>query len=376
MPLLLAFGFYFFLRYYLGKELGSYNQMITIDLLQNFNRVLHYFFAVFTFGYPGDFSSRVEISVFLVILIVLYKKTQFHVIRKILLLLVIGFLSCSIDLLVPYDGIRVIYGSYFFKVSANLLLMYTFLQIFPGRYFLLGMFILSPIYLVNLFSMYKIRLHNYNNEKNIERFVSGMYNIAEPGKTMLLPPTNSVHFDEKDWQLEPNSTMQFKLFRSLQSKQKDFNYRIVGFDSLRFRTEDFPLIYPSRAFVYNHSGAWIEDDISKTGLVFHVKEGNYGDAVFGPYMPLDSGKYKVEYYFRVKNECSENAEFGDFHVKSSKGQKVIASSKLFSNDFNVYSYPRKTIEFYLEKPESDIEFVVFSNGLLDFYIDYIRVTRL
>jgi hypothetical protein len=55
---------------------------------------------------------------------------------------------------------------------------------------------------------------------------------------------------------------------------------------------------------------------------------------------------------------------------------VIASSKLFSNDFNDYSYSRKTIEFYLEKPESDIEFVVFSNGLLDFYIDYIRVTRL
>jgi hypothetical protein len=375
-PLTVAIIIYLLSRYFLGKHLGEYEQPITINFSNNIERIFKYFFGVFTIGYPNYLSNILESSVFAIVLFLVYIKSRFLYISKILLILFVGLLSSSLDLFVPYDGIRVIYGSYFLKVSANVLLIHA-LMIYYREYILILIFlILVPIYSKNLYSIYNIRLDNYDNEKNIYRLVSGMFNMAEPGNTMLLPPTNSIHFNHYDWQLEPNSTIQFKLFRHLLGRKKDFSFRTIGHDSLKFSSQEFPLIIPSRAFVFNHFPAWLPDEFSKTGMAFHVREENYGDAIFGPYLTLDSGRYKVDCYVKIKNECPNVFEFGDLTVKSNSGKNVIGSLKFYTDNFNNLGYTKVSMMFELKNKEKDIETVFFSNGLIDFYIDFIRITKL
>ncbi len=260
-------------------------------------------------------------------------KKGFKHLFYIFILTLIAFLSCSLDLFVPYPGIRVIYGSYFYKVSINLALIYLFIRYFNRNLSIIIFPTILVCYFSNLVSLYEIRYQNYVNQENIENLVLGMFKTTEPGVTMLLPPTNSIHFNSYDWQLEPNSTIQYKVFRHLHNRQKEFKYRFIGIDSLNFVPEDFPLVFPARSFIFSKQPIWESDEDSRSGLVYHFEEGRYGKAFLGPGCNMEPGKYRIDFYLQRNNECLENLEFGDFSIKASIDNKLLANTKLLCHDF-------------------------------------------
>ena len=374
LPLLLAFILYLSIRFLLGFYFGHYNQPITFELWHNLARMFRYFFIVKTFA--GYFSSIVEILIQVVLLIFIQRKSGFRYVRIFGILLGIGLLSSSLDLFVPYEGIRVVYGSYFFKTAAFSFLFYAFSKYYPLRYSVLLLSLLVPIYLNNLLSFYRIRLHNYQNERNIERFVSGLYTKEEPSKTILVPPSNSVHFNQYDWSYFPGNPIQYRLFRELKSLPKDFNYKVLGYDSLDVNSDNYPILYPARAFIFGPHLAWKLDPESKSGQVFQVMKGTAGELAHGPYLMMHSGVYQLEVYLKTDGQKPDKPEFGSIAVCSRKGNKKIETLSLHHADFDGRTYRPKSFLFNLAEPESDVEFILKSAGSANFYIDFIRISRL
>ena len=376
IPLLLGFVLYLAIRFLLGQYFGNYRQPVTFEFWSNFTKILKYFFLVNTVGYAGYFSSIVEILIQIFLLFFIQRKAGPRFPRIYAVLLVIGLFSCSLDLLVPYEGIRVIYGSYFLKIAAFSLLYYVFSTYYPLRYYVFLLLFLVPIYFSNLLSLYRVRLHNYQNEKNIERFVSGIYSADEPSKTILLPPSNSVHFNAYDWALLPDDPIQYRLFRKLNNLQKDFRYKFPGVDTLDFESKDYPILYPARSFIFGSQLQWKLDPQSKSGQVFQVNRGTSGEITRGPYMMMSRGAYQLEIYLKTDGQKPDKPEFGDIAVCSREGSKKIQTLSLHHADFDGRTYRPKSFQFNLAEPENDVEFILNSVGIANFYIDFIRISRL
>ena len=373
-PVLIAFLAYVSLRFLLAIKTGSYNQPVTPDLLANVQRLLKYNFFVFTVGYSHRWSSFAEFSIILVLLGLSMRKKGLLILRIFLAIILSGLLSGLLDLMVPYEGIRVIYGSFFFKTSALIFLFRTAAACYNPRLIFALIFILVPVYGKNLYSIYRIRMHNYQNQKDIERLVAGVFQNTEPAKTLLLPP-NPLHFHPQDWALEPNSTIQYKLFRFLQKKEKEMAFRVIGFDSMAFHPPDLPVFYPSRAFVYQTGPNWERDGNAVTGQVYRVPQGAYGKAIYGPYIRLEAGRYRMELHYRCGKKKPRVAEFGGMEINSERGRRIIASSPLrYENQSSGFSLAG--LEFDLPVQTDNLEFGIFTNGQIDFYIDYMRISKI
>ncbi len=157
---------------------------------------------------------------------------------------------------------------------------------------------------------------------------------------------------------------------------KDFDLRVLGYDDLYFPAPVLPLLYPSRAFIYHKSKLLEVDENSYTGQVFHVEKGLYGDAVWGPYIRLDSGKYQVEVAYRYFGVPQNSNDFGSLEVKIDKGVRRLSSIPFVFNSLQRDKFQIGKTDFHLDIASPDVEFVIFSNGQLDFYIDYIRLTKI
>jgi hypothetical protein len=374
-PLISGFLLYLSLRFFLGNYFGTYVQPFNLDLVHNLRRIIRYHVQVFTVGYDHSFSTIAETMVFLSGLgIILFRKDRRMVLLPVAGILLAGFFSSAVDLLVPYDGIRVIYGSYFFKVSALICVFYTALSDYRFSWFLLPAVILIPVFSKNLMSIYRIRQHSYLNQQDIHRLISGIFQKAETSRSLLLPP-NTLHSHPDDWALEPNSIIQYKLYRHLLYGERELAFRVFGYDSMTFQPGDLPVFYPSRSFVYNIGSTWERDNRSRTGQVYRIEKGTYGKAVFGPYISLDSGRYKLELVYRYGSAVPQNPEFGGVEVTAEKGRKFISSQPFVFNAADPVVFKKIQHSFELAGPENDVEFSIFSNGQIDFFIDYMKISR-
>ena len=373
-PSLLALLCFLAFRYVFSLKAGAYQQPMTLDWYQNIGRVLRYYFGVFTKGYDSENSNYFELGIPLLVSLMLAAKSGYGSLRKVHLLLLLGLASCAIDLVVPYDGIRVIYGSYFIKAGAVLALFQLLLRKYHSAWFLLFCTMLLPVYLLNLVSIYNIRQLSFHNQKNIERLVSGIMLDEEPAKTLLVPGSG-VHLHHADWTLEQNSTIQYKLYRFIHTRTKDMDYKVIGFDSLGFSDAAFPLFYPARSFVYQYGPKWESDDSSKTGEIFHVGKGFYGLATWGPYLRLDSGRYEVEIVLKTDSSI-KNMEFGDLTISDTAGKQPYGFFPFRSADFPVGKYRPLKCRFQLPAPSTNLELKIFSNGICGFKVDYMRIWKL
>jgi hypothetical protein len=374
IPVALALLCFVGLRMLLALKTGTYQQPVNPDLVQNGKRLLRYWFQVFTTGYPNRWSNLAESLLYLMLLLLQFRKGLSASMRPFFTLLILGLLSAALDLLVPYEGIRVIYGSYFFKAAALIFLFRRCEMIFSSGLVYLMILLMLPVYGANLVSLYRIRLHNYRNQKDVERLVSGVFRETESSKTLLLPPTG-LHFHPDDWELEPNSTIQYKLFRFLGHHKKDFEYRVIGYDNLNFREENLPLFYPSRAFVYHGNKAWERDERSLTGQVFRVQKGFHGKAVYGPYILLEPGSYRLELAMRCGTEAPAVTEFGGLEITAQNGLQWISSSPFKYPDFSAGKFRTVVHDFQVKSNDENLELCVFTNGQIDFYIDYMRLSK-
>jgi hypothetical protein len=376
LPAFLSAVTFVVLRLFLSWKTGSYQQPVSLELVHNSIRIFRYQFFVFTSGYSHRFSSITELSAQIVSMFLIAKRNGFPPMRFVALLLGAAILSSSLDLFVPYEGIRVVYGSYFFKASALIYILLHLLSLPLGRlaYFAF-LLLLLPLYANNLRVIYKVRKHNYLNQANVERLVSGVYREDEPSKTMFLPP-NPLHFHPQDWALEPNSTIQLKLFRYLQKRTKDLNLRVIGYDSLNLGDANLPLLIPSRSFVNRQGGDWERDENARTGQVFHIRKGFYGNAIWGPYFSLGPGLYEVELFLRTSGNKPAVSEFGSLNIRSAFAANELAGKPLVYSARSGKGFQRETLRFRIGETHKNMEFVVFSNGQLDISIDFFRLRKI
>ena len=373
LPMFLALLVFLVFRFVFSFKAGVYQQPYTLNWTSNIARVLIYYFGAFTKGYSSETSNYFEIGIPVLMSLVLGSRFGYGFIRKNFHLLILGLLSCAIDLVVPYDGIRVIYGSYFIKAAATLSLFHLVLREFRLVWFLIFCLPLVPVYGFNLLAIYKIRKHSYENQQAISRLVKGVITDNESSNTILLPPTTH-HFHPDDWALENNSVIQYKMFSSLHKCVKNMGYTIIGVDTLKFRDGDFPLFYPARSFIYQYSRQWKSDEQSRTGQVFHASQGYYGPVVWGPYLELDSGNYAVEIALKP-DSISAVAEFGDLTITDTACRKPYGFFPFRTAAILPGRYSLMKCRFRLPKKSRTLEFKVFSNGSAGFCLDYMRLRK-
>ena len=91
--------------------------------------------------------------------------------------------------------------------------------------------------------------------------------------------------------------------------------------------------------------------------------------VFGPYLNLDSGRYRVEVTLRLA-EPTEFRVAGVFDVTASRGRNVLASVSVASDRLpTAGSYTKVAVSFDSTEPLDDVEFRVAATPGVDLLID-------
>lgn len=116
---------------------------------------------------------------------------------------------------------------------------------------------------------------------------------------------------------------------------------------------------------------------SKLGKkVFYVSadSGIYQNSffVFGPYMPLGIGSFKVNFYIKA---IPKNEELiGSFQVTSDWGNNLLVSKKLSNMDLTSKDgYEYIILEFDTKKRHRDVEFRIYYTGNADLYFEHLRI---
>jgi hypothetical protein len=126
------------------------------------------------------------------------------------------------------------------------------------------------------------------------------------------------------------------------------------------------------------NGLTIDDNSSQSGTVFLYPSNSTARNVFwsGPYTPLPSGKYSVDFCLKV----ASNAEAGHLltlDVVANGGRTLFASRDLSQTDFDQPSmWQNFTMTFQLERPYIDVEFRgFFPSNSTDIFLDYIHLSQ-
>ena len=91
--------------------------------------------------------------------------------------------------------------------------------------------------------------------------------------------------------------------------------------------------------------------------------------VFGPYLHLDSGRYRVEATLRLA-EPTEFRVAGRFEVTASRGRTVLGSVLVASDrPATAGSYTKVAVSFDSTEPLDDVEFRVAATPGVDLRID-------
>jgi hypothetical protein len=94
--------------------------------------------------------------------------------------------------------------------------------------------------------------------------------------------------------------------------------------------------------------------------------------VFGPYIPLGIGNFKVQY--NIKTVPKNDDIFALLDVTAEWGQNQLAAKKISKNDFiSVGKYEYIELEFETTKRYSNIEFRILYYGNADLYFDHVKL---
>ena len=98
-------------------------------------------------------------------------------------------------------------------------------------------------------------------------------------------------------------------------------------------------------------------------------EGMDRFVVFGPYLHLDSGRYRVEATLRLAEPTGFGVA-GRFDVTASRGRNVLASVSVASDRLPTDgSYTKIAVSFDATEPLDDVEFRVAATRGVDLLID-------
>ncbi len=121
-------------------------------------------------------------------------------------------------------------------------------------------------------------------------------------------------------------------------------------------------------------GAEIKDTGSATGVARFAAKGpqNRGFLLFGPYVPLSKGKFKV--VFRLKTAGAAKDAVARIEVVADKGKAVLAARDLHGGDFKTANrYQEFELDFKTADDRyEDAEFRLLNYGNADIWVDNLR----
>jgi hypothetical protein len=124
---------------------------------------------------------------------------------------------------------------------------------------------------------------------------------------------------------------------------------------------------------YTGPDAVAADPLASEGKARFAPHSFFGYVVHGPYLPLEPGRYRVEFHVRVE-PGGESGPVGSVDVISGQGKYLHARRELRGTDFaGKAGYQKVTLEFETVLDLTDCEFRVFSDGKAAFYADRVEL---
>ncbi|MEM2099475.1 MAG: DUF2079 domain-containing protein, partial [Candidatus Bathyarchaeia archaeon] len=120
------------------------------------------------------------------------------------------------------------------------------------------------------------------------------------------------------------------------------------------------------------AGQIIKDTSSRSGIVALSQKGlNEGIMVYGPYVSFFQGNYTA--IFQIKTtEAMQNASIR-FEIAYQPNSKILATKELNSTCIISDSWFNVTLPFSIQLLTDNVEFRVYSNGMMNLYVDTVTV---
>jgi hypothetical protein len=78
---------------------------------------------------------------------------------------------------------------------------------------------------------------------------------------------------------------------------------------------------------------------------------------------------------RCETEAPAVTEFGGLEITAQNGRQWISSSPFKYPDFSAGKFRTVVHDFQVKSNDENLELCVFTNGQIDFYIDYMRLSK-
>jgi len=119
----------------------------------------------------------------------------------------------------------------------------------------------------------------------------------------------------------------------------------------------------------------VNDPTSELQNVRVIKKGKEGYLIFGPWIKLNPGAYKINFKIKVDGVKKNDKNIGYIEVKADKHQKSIAQKELRISDFKSGEYQDINLNFHSKDNLNGVEFRLYSNGFADIYLDNISINQ-
>lgn len=328
-------------RLLLANLLGSYHQEVSLDFKANCIRIIKYVIFIHNFdGATAKMYVYEPAFVFVSILILLFYK-QYSLIRKLSLGLGLLLLSCLTDLFVSYPALRVLYGSFLFKVGLLSVTMLYISQLgLSCRYFVfvyLG--VMVSLSSLNLFHYGIIRRHDHQVFADLKRRMMHLVESKQTSGTLIFASLDH-DLDPKDWVIYPyNTQVPIDIYKYEEPSLAALN---IDFDDKKDYTDNsvkFPILFTSNSFVYESSRKVVKDLQALSGELLSV---NLNSAYnMGPYISLSPGTYRVEVSTLSRTTRPIPSDYKHIHAFADSGKTRIplnAEPMALSGKFEVFAY--------------------------------------
>ncbi len=135
-------------------------------------------------------------------------------------------------------------------------------------------------------------------------------------------------------------------------------------------------IFESEAMEHSVGSVVIDPDASEGKSIMAEKEKyNAGYLLFGPYVTLAPGRYKVSYQMKVDDNTLKRS-VAILDVASELGQRVLAKKGIIGNDFKKANvYQPIDLTFNIKKAMPKLEFRIKFLGGVNMWVDYVDVVQ-
>jgi hypothetical protein len=121
----------------------------------------------------------------------------------------------------------------------------------------------------------------------------------------------------------------------------------------------------------------VQYDSAQNNNIFKVDgaclECVYKHVVFGPFINIPEGRYKVNFHVKI-DKSDSGKDFAVLDIAADYGQKVLAKENLNPSAFHQFEhYESIELEFITTEPLSNIELRIYNLGGVNLYFDSVEI---